>query len=172
MKSALLPGGKGASGEKDGGLRSFVKGRRKEIFSYKPHLLRLLGSGGNGLAGCGEGKHEWRLRLKLTIPTVASSLRRARALRGGRPSASGMNNAENLDVVMADAVEDDERSPGNYKFASIFNAPLPASPRKASQHLDACKNSVDQGIRGGGTFFVSNSFTSSGLAWPLDAFMT
>ena len=70
-----------------------------------------------------------------------------------------MNNAQNLNMVMADAVEDDERSAGDYKFAGIFNAPLPASPRKALQHLDACKNSADQGIRRGGTFFV-NVFVS------------
>ena len=73
---------------------------------------------------------------------------RSNKLEAGRPSASGVDNAQNLYTVITDAVEDDERSAGDYKFACIFNAPLPASAGKALQHLDACKNSVDQRIRG------------------------
>src|SRR5258708_32777224 len=103
MKSALLPGGKGASGEKDGGLRSFVQGTRKEIFSYKPHLLRLLGSGGNGLAGCSERQHEWRLRLKPTIPATAMSLPRPAGHQRRKPPTARVNNSEKrvVDLTVA-----------------------------------------------------------------------
>ena len=57
-----------------------------------------------------------------------------------------MEDAENFNLVLSQAIKNDEWRTGYHQFSRSFQAALPPQMRVSLQNFNAGKNSVDYGI--------------------------